>query len=190
MDIQLDVNEKLNDALIKLYYNDYLLMKNKCCERSIVFRLGLYLANSLAEYEFDVDCEYNKNGEKPKSLGNKRFNYPDVIVHKRGKKEDNLLVIEAKTPNDTQTEHFEKDADKLKGFTGESPYLYTGGAHLYIAATTCSLVWYTEGKVQKHLKYKVDKNTHSLLQVEPNDLQNQTAFDRWYFNKRLVNIFV
>ena len=37
--------------------------------------------NNLKMKEYHVDCEYNKNGEKPKSLMGKTFNYPDIIVH-------------------------------------------------------------------------------------------------------------
>lgn len=173
---QLDVKRELENALVKLYHNDYLLMKNGCCERSIVFRLGLYLANSLAQYGFDVDCEYNKNGEKPKSLRNKRINYPDIIIHKRGSKEDNLLIVEVKTPNDTQSKDFYNDYVKLKGFTQEVTYLYRLGVHIYISATTCSLVWYTSEGIGEICKYKFEVDNHDLLQISRKD----NAFDSWY----------
>lgn len=180
---QVDIKVKIEEALKKLYQNDYSLIKRKCSERSIVFRLGLYLANSLADYGFDVDCEYNKNGNRPKTLWGRRFNYPDIIVHKRESNENNLLIVEVKTPNDTQSVHFQNDADKLIAFTREDPYLYRLGVHVYISAISCCLVWYMEGEVNGYLKYQVDRNTHALLPVDPNNLQNQTAFEQWYINR-------
>lgn len=180
---QVDIKVKFEEALKKLYHNDYSLIKRACSERSIVFRLGLYLANSLADYGFDVDCEYNKNGDRPKALWGRRFNYPDIIVHKRESNKSNLLIVEVKTPNDTQSAHFQTDFDKLRGFIREVPYSYKYGVHVYISASSCSLVWYARGEIPKYVKYKVDRNTHTLLQVDPNILQNQTAFDRWYIDK-------
>lgn len=179
---QVDIKAKFEEALKRLYRNDYSLIKRACSERSIVFRLGLYLANSLAAYGFDVDCEYNKNGDKPKALQERRVNYPDIIVHKRESNESNLLIVEVKTPNDTQSAHFQNDTAKLKGFTKEVPYSYKWGVHVYISATSCSLAWYTRGEIQKYLKYKVDRNTRALLPVDPDNPRNQTAFDRWYID--------
>lgn len=181
---QFDIKETLEEALFELYRNDYLLIKNKCCERSIVFRLGLYLANSLAVYELDVDCEYNKNGEKPKSLGNKRFNYPDIIVHKRGSNENNILIAEVKTPRDTRPKDFHNDTVKLKGFTQEVAYLYRWGVHIYISATTCSLVWYTHEGTQEVCKYKIEPGNHNLSSNSRKD----NALDRWY--KQLLPIYM
>lgn len=173
---QFDIKEKLKEAIFELYRNDYLLINNKCCERSIVFRLGLYLANSLAAYGLDVDCEYNKNGEKPKSLSNKRFNYPDIIVHKRGSNEDNVLIAEVKTPRDTRLKDFYNDTVKLKGFTQEVAYLYRWGVHIYIAATTCSLVWYTHEGIKELCRYRIESDNHDLSKNSRKD----NALDRWY----------
>lgn len=118
-----------------------------------------------------------------KLYGGRRFNYPDIIVHKRESNKSNLLIVEVKTPNDTQSAHFQTDFDKLRGFIREVPYSYKYGVHVYISASSCSLVWYARGEIPKYVKYKVDRNTHTLLQVDPNILQNQTAFDRWYIDK-------
>ncbi len=179
---QIDTQEKFQEALAKLYRDEYSLIRRRCSERSIVFRLGLYLANSLTKYGLDIDCEYNKNGDKPKALKKKRLNYPDILVHKRESNESNLLIAEVKTPNDTQSGHFQNDTTKLIGFTQEAPYLYKWGVHAYISATYCSLVWYTTGEIHEYVKYKVDRNTHALLCVDQNNPRNQTAFDQWYVN--------
>ena len=170
-----DIQKKLIRALAKLYREDYSLIERKCSERSIVFRLGLYLASGLTE-KLTVDCEYNKNGEKPKNLEGRRFNYPDLIVHSRGDNKNNCLVVEVKTPNDTNPDHFQNDKEKLIGFTREIPYRYAQGVHVYIAATTCSLVWYEDGEIQERSRYAVDSNTHKLSENKRSD----NAFDKWY----------
>lgn len=187
--VDIDVKTKFKEALVKLYEDDYSLIKRKCSERSLVFRLGLYMAYNLADCGLDVDCEYNKNGDKPKALLGRRFNFPDIIVHERESNENNLLIVEVKTSNDTQPEHFQNDADKLRGFTYEVPYSYKWGVHVYVSATSCSLVWYARGEIQECRKYEVAINTHSLLPAGPNNLRNQTVFDRWYINNG-GNIFV
>ena len=94
---KIDIKAGLMKALVKLYHDDHSLIRRKCCERSIVFRLGHYLVNSIEEYNLDVDCEYNKRGDDPKSLTKSKYNYPDLIVHKRETNESNLLVVEVKT---------------------------------------------------------------------------------------------
>lgn len=60
-----EIRGKLKVALDKLYQNDYSLIRRLCSERSIVFKLGIYLAQEFEGTRFDVDCEYNKNGVKP-----------------------------------------------------------------------------------------------------------------------------
>ena len=134
-------------ALYKVYSNDSLLIKNKSCERSIVFRLGLYLAEYLRGRELDVDCEYNKEGENPKSLPQQKHNFPDLIVHERACSERNRLIVEVKTFNNSKTKGLEQDREKLIGFTQDERYRYKWGVHVYIAPTICYLVWYQQGEV-------------------------------------------
>jgi len=46
--------------------NDGYLLKNELHEQAITHRIGLYLQRLFPDW--DVDCEWNKNGDKPKSL--------------------------------------------------------------------------------------------------------------------------
>lgn len=39
-----DMRQPFIGALYKVHGNDYLLIENGCCERSVVLRLGLYLS--------------------------------------------------------------------------------------------------------------------------------------------------
>lgn len=172
-----EVREKLRLAIKELYEKDFSLIQRKCCERSIVFRLGIYLNNIFEEY--DIDCEYNKNGDCIKSLSSRRYNFPDIIVHKREEKGNNLLIIEVKTPNDTNDKHFKNDFDKLKGFTSKVKYEYTHGAHIFISTTRCSIVWYVNGNIMEHDMYNIDKTNHILYKVKANG-NNMRKFDKWY----------
>lgn len=84
-------------------------------ERSITHKFAEYLQKEFG-FVWDVDCEYNRDSDKIKKLPREEgiscvggAVYPDIIVHRRTKSE-NLLVIEAKkdVPVDKATE------DKLK----------------------------------------------------------------------------
>ena len=121
-------------ALDKVYELDYHLILNNAVnsvgkdehhhvgERSILFRFAHYLQNLLDEYpqfdEYNLDCEYNRNGSETKNLPSfPNGTYPDVILHKRGSNDDNILIIEFKTYwNTDQTQDFKK----IDEFTNES----------------------------------------------------------------------
>lgn len=188
MSDQIDVETQLVEALVKLYHNDHSLIRRRCCERSIVFRLGHYLVNSMEKYNLDVDCEYNKNGDKPKSLMEKKYNYPDIIIHKRETNEYNLLIVEVKTPNDANEDHFESDKEKLIGFTEPDIYSYKWGVHLYISATVCCVVWWQNGQVVQKVHYEVKKDTHDLVQVDDGDLRQPPKFEKWYIDNVLMQL--
>lgn len=175
------IREKFKLAIDKLYLDDYSLIQRKCSERSIVFRLGLYLAKEFNEQDIDVDCEYNKNGDSPKSLINKRFNFPDIIIHKRYMNDCNYLIAEVKTSNDTNKNHFENDKIKLEGFTREIPYSYRQGAHIFISSTKCRIVWYMNDQIIYNAFY-VCKRNKCLYPEDLNVIRNRCAFDKWYFD--------
>ncbi len=119
-------HEALKDALEKALQlflkHDRHLIDVRSSERSVCHRVALHLANILASKEYDVDCEYNRNGNIPKRLiaistnGNDCV-YPDIIVHKRGTSK-NLLVIEAKYEN----EDHGRDEEKIKSYLEEMNY--------------------------------------------------------------------
>ena len=90
--------------LLKLKKNDWKLLKSDVNERSITHKLAIYLQENFPN--FDVDCEYNRDGLDPKMLNLPVSNildndteaktvFPDIIIHERGTK-NNILVIEVK----------------------------------------------------------------------------------------------
>ena len=99
------VGRKLVSAVNKLLRDDAFLLSKDAHERSITHRLAVYLEDEFPDW--NVDCEYNRDGHDPKrvgfeagkqdeSKGEGSLVYPDIIVHHRGQR-DNLLVVEVKS---------------------------------------------------------------------------------------------
>ena len=119
-----EVKKRLENAICLLYTKDKYLLEVKINERSITHRLGLYLQDAFKDW--DVDCEYNRYGDDPKRLplgssNRKDSVYPDIIVHKRGVQESNLLAIEAKKMGNNDKE---LDLKKLRRYRQELGYAY------------------------------------------------------------------
>ena len=131
VDFQL-INKMLNNALNKLYNNDASLIIRRTNERSIVFRLGIYLQEELninGLEEYNLDCEYNRNMEESKSTCNLlNGTYPDLIIHTRESNENNLLILEFKTWWNSNQDN---DEYKIREFKN-SPYNYIYGATVLI----------------------------------------------------------
>lgn len=99
-----DVLKHLNSAYRRLLAEDRLLLELDANERSMTHKLAEHLQVELPEW--DVDCEYNRDGVDPKRLAGLiveartdddqgRTVFPDIVVHHRNTT-DNLAVIEAK----------------------------------------------------------------------------------------------
>ena len=125
------LDDLVDQALDILYENDMHLIMNRAVnsrgkderhhvgERSIVFRFAHYLQNLIdangSFQEYNLDCEYNRNGAECKALPSfPNGTYPDVIIHKRGSNDHNLLVIEFKT---YWNRDISDDKKKLSEFT-------------------------------------------------------------------------
>jgi hypothetical protein len=131
-----EVRQAVSDALDKVKDEDTDLLRFDVNERSITHRLAFYLDEEV-DCEWGVDIEYNRVGEDevsksvpmeylkskisddvdPEDLDAKTV-YPDVIVHKRGKRYENLLVIEAKKSGRSG----EYDREKLTAYKEELRY--------------------------------------------------------------------
>ena len=121
----------LNEAIEMLYSNDLCLIDRGGMEQACVSRIYYYLQvliNKDSELcDFDLDCEYNKNGEEAKwctdiSTGKKFRTRPDLILHKRNTNCSNQVIIEFKGWWNKETD---SDIRKLKAFTNQ------GGAYRY-----------------------------------------------------------
>ena len=111
-----DIRKLIECAYQMLIEKDGYLLKVDANERSITHRLAIYLEAKFPEY--DVDCEYNRNGIDPKKLNgfkdkvdpddtNAVTVFPDIIIHRRGKSE-NIIVIEAKKTSSRDNNDKEK----------------------------------------------------------------------------------
>lgn len=151
-----DIKTILNQSLSKLFEADGYLMEVGSSEQSISHKLAEHLQGEFVKYGLDVDCEYNRNiadvstkkqievlcsllknyglltkreTELEKEIINRSV-YPDIIVHKRGNTEENLLVIEVKKHESSVP--FEYDKIKLHKFTSSGNLNYQLGAFLVL----------------------------------------------------------
>lgn len=160
------MNKKRNElekmvgiALQCLYANDEYLITTKAhdlsggtdghvSERSIVARFAIYLQEQLYEHttlkDYNLDVEYNRNMDQPKYLPNTKWQnngaYPDLIIHKRGKNSDNLLIIEFKTHWNDGENGILKDIKKLRAFRNQ-PYSFKNALFIKIMKNAPEGFW-------------------------------------------------
>lgn len=114
-------------TLDMLYKNEITLFNCDISERSVVFYFGKYLIEQLEKYDkyndYNVDFEYNRNILDEKTYkqivyeGLKQKCYPDIILHKRGSNDYNILAIEFKKENNTDKKGRKNDDWKLRALT-------------------------------------------------------------------------
>ena len=117
-----------------LYEKDQYLINNEVnqyvSERSITHKLGCYLSGLINEY--DVDCEFNRDLDAVKKMGDDKI-IPDIIIHKRGSTDDNYIVIEVKPWWNNNGEDYINDENKLTYLTNcNNQYRYKYGLSLII----------------------------------------------------------
>lgn len=132
-----EAKTKVNIALEKLKELDEFLLVNDVSERSITHKFAIYISELFPDC--DVDCEYNSNiqsdngrkyiyliKQKAEELGLIRESdgdsedvlrivYPDIIVHKRGVNDRNILIIEVKKSSSQVSSNY--DHEKLARYT-------------------------------------------------------------------------
>ena len=118
-------NETVSNALIESLnqlfetYRSQLLID--VAERSIASRLASLLRPRFPE--LDVDVEYNRMGEIPKSIAwneDPELVLPDIVVHQPMNNDQNLLVIEIKKSSSATSK--ENDLRKLAAFRSDLFY--------------------------------------------------------------------
>lgn len=104
-------------AIARLYEEEAQAIQYDVAERMLSARLAALLAPSFSSHR--VHAEYNRHGIDPKGIempdadGNPSFKlvYPDIIVHRPGTDDENLLVIEMK--KSTNKMENQQDLEKL-----------------------------------------------------------------------------
>lgn len=126
-----EVRNYLDRATARLVEEDRHLLEVDVSEWCIAARVAMYLREYF--WDYDVDVEYNRDGEQvkrlhdvlrdcPRDRNDGRRVLPDVIVHRRGSPDSNLLVIEMKKdPGDKGTD---SDRRRIKAFKKELNYKF------------------------------------------------------------------
>lgn len=124
------VGRRMMSAYKLFLIRDLYLLENDVNERSLTHKLAEYMVPQFPGW--DVDCEFNRSGETPKTLAgwrsrtvaiddtNAQTVFPDIIVHRRGT-EDNLLVVEAKK---SSTSNRSEDDAKIDAYIRELGYQF------------------------------------------------------------------
>lgn len=159
-----DIRSGIMSALYELYRRDKALLSINANERSITHRFAVYIEKQFPDW--NVDCEYNRDGEVPKeiSLSEKTSCkvLPDIIVHKRGRAGPNLIVIEAKkNENSDLMKYKEKDKEKITGYI--ATYKYKSGLFINFNVTafplSANLDWYDGNKWDNEvINFEFDQN--------------------------------
>jgi hypothetical protein len=128
------LESELRTAILTAYEKDKLLLGSDASERSIMFRIGHYLAPAIEERwrYLSVDLEYNRRADemakkRVRGLGSdpnkQRFVFPDLIVHDRTSKDNNILIVEAKKTS-ADVADVQYDYEKLKAYKQYLMYQY------------------------------------------------------------------
>ena len=137
--------EKVVRALEEFYAREGVLFERDLGERTLTHRLAVQLEKQFEGW--DVDCDYNRLGERllklphgtivstDDELGKSIF--PDIVVHHRLAPE-NLLALEVRKATNHQP--IEHDQHKLRGMTDP---------HLWFAYRVGLLLVLAKGKVKQ-----------------------------------------
>jgi hypothetical protein len=154
--MQTELN-KVVTALQEFYSREAFLFERDLGERTLTHRLAVHIEKQFAGW--DVDCDYNRLGERTLRLPHgtivstdDQFGksiYPDIVVHQR-EIPNNLVAIEVrKAANHQPPEH---DRHKLRALT--DPYLwfaYWIGLYLVLGKKSVVSDVYVGGVIDKPL---------------------------------------
>jgi len=142
------IKRRIQHCIDKIYENDSDLFDRNNYEVTISSKLAQYLFIEFKEY--DVDCEYDKhknNGKEIEIDNQIRERRPDVLIHKRGNDNNNLVVIEIK--KSTSSGNRQLDYKKLKSMTLQTgEYRYKIGIFINLAVDKYDLIFFVNGEAQ------------------------------------------
>jgi hypothetical protein len=114
--------DKVIGAIREFYAREGFLLDKDLGERTLTHRLAVHIERQFDGW--DVDCDYNRLGERVLKLphgsiistddGLGKSIFPDIVVHRRSIPE-NLLAIEVR--KDINHQPVEHDEHKLRGMT-------------------------------------------------------------------------
>ena len=150
--------DKLVTALGEFYARETFLLQKDLGERALTHRLAVQRERQYPDW--DVDCEYNRLGERTLRLPHGtivstddtlgKSIYPDIVVHRRAIPR-NLLAIELRKASNSQS--LDHDQQKLKAMTDPHVWFAYGiGVLLTLAKSnvgTCEV--YVGGEIEPAL---------------------------------------
>jgi hypothetical protein len=140
------IKKKIKKCIDEFYLNESVLLKRENYEVTISCKFSQYLFIEFPQ--FDVDCEYDKHINEEKRVEELNQNIrPDIIIHKRGIDDNNLVYIEIKTDHNRTTRN--KDYTKIKALTKQSgSYKYRLGVFIDFNRNKDNLVvkFFEDGK--------------------------------------------
>lgn len=164
------VDDIVNQSLCQLYEDDQFLLQERIHERTIAHKFAEYLQYNLEEVVINsdliVDCEYNREGHDdretlpaPENTHEKELDedtiFPDIIIHKRGSSDKNILVIEVKkSDNSDNRKSDRKRLQKLTTDREDGRFGYEYGLFLVMPVginweeEKTTIEWYQDGEIQ------------------------------------------
>lgn len=168
---QAKIKQILQVCINKLFEQDGDLLRFDVSERAITHKLAEYLQQEIPQ--LNVDCEYNRNRKAGEySAKNVLFlkdrvkallerigdeditdllttvsTFPDIIVHRRGTNDENLLVVEVKKRESLRLVDRKYDYEKLVAFTENRYNRYHFKYGVFLLLTTHDN-WQTEPEFQ------------------------------------------
>lgn len=152
-----EIKGAIASALERVYSQDFSLIERRAHERSIAFRFGLYFSEIIqftsfgSDDELTIDFDYNRNGEGVKDMEGFSLShgvYPDIILHRRGFINKNVVAFEFKGFWTVDG----RDDEKLRGFTHpvRNNYQYGLGVFIRLGNTldNCELFYYKNGGLE------------------------------------------
>ncbi len=163
-----EIKKILNESIKELLEKDSCLLEVDVSERAITHKLAEYLQRQIPY--LNVDCEYNRNTSQgnikskgiiikpePKSIislrGERISTFPDIIVHRRMRNDENLLIVEVKKRKARAS--CENDFRKLKAFTENTErnsYHFKYGVFILLNTGNekpqkTEVTWFREGRI-------------------------------------------
>lgn len=133
-----------------LYDQDLILKEDiqdfHAYERSICFRYGIYLNRYIEKNKmlkkYNLDAEYNRDLDEYKRLPRwENGCYPDLILHKRGTNDSNLLIVECKGWWTSEKKR-KTDREKIKEFIYSERYSYMYGVQIIFERDQLKMQWF------------------------------------------------
>jgi hypothetical protein len=156
------IESAVNEACRRLIERDRSLFERDVNERSLSHKFAQYLQDEVDEWGecWDLDCEFNRDARETGEGLIKRLHlegkfppytgvwdehattvYPDVIVHKRGPGNNNLLVVEMKKDT-ASSESIERDRSrKLPAYVRELGYQAAAFVLIRMVAIDYRIEW-------------------------------------------------